>query len=62
MTGVPDIFRPCGLWRPDWVVVPLDRQGIRDCVSCAAQYHERVCPIFRARFLRLFGLEVRRRP
>ena len=52
-----DIFHVCRRYVPDQVVVPPDHQVIADCVTCAHQYGERACPIFRFRFLRALGLE-----
>jgi len=57
MAAPGDIFHVCRHYRPDRIVAPLDRQDIADCVTCAHQYGERACPIFRARFLRALGLE-----
>lgn len=62
MAGAPDLFRVCPRYEPDPAIMRLEPGQRADCVNCARNYAERVCPIFRARFLRMLGLEVRRRP
>jgi len=56
MVHVPDLFRVCARYEPDPVIMRLEPGWRADCINCARNYADQVCPIFRARFLRLFGL------
>ena len=52
-----DIFHVCRRYTPDRAIVPTDHEATADCVTCAHQYAERACPIFRARCMRALGPE-----
>jgi hypothetical protein len=57
MAAPGDIFHVCRHYRPDRTTVPPEEQAVATCATCAHQYGERPCPIFRTRFLRALGLE-----